>query len=145
MSWLHLQDIPVLNILVMVTLTGYSSVVCHGYIDRIFKCCMSWLHWQDIPVLNVFVVVTLTGYSSIECFGHGYIDRVFQYWMFWSWLHWQDIQVLNVLVMVTLTGYSSIECFGHGYIVTMTKTFNTGISCKCNHDKNIQYWNILSM
>jgi uncharacterized protein (UPF0254 family) len=39
MSWLHLQDIPVLNVLFMVTLTGYSSIECfgHGYIDRVFQ------------------------------------------------------------------------------------------------------------
>jgi hypothetical protein len=88
---------------------------------------------------NVLVVVTLTGYSSIECFGRGYIDRIFQYLMFWSRLYWQGIPVLNVLFIITLTGYSSIECFG-----TMTKTFNTRISCQCNHDQNIKYWNILS-
>jgi hypothetical protein len=142
----------------MVTFTGYSSIECfgHGYIDRIFKCCMSWLHWQDIPVLNVSILeypvnVTMTKtfhigipcqcnhdkniqYWNILCFGHGYIDRVFQYWMFWSWLHWQDIQVLNVLFMVTLT----LE-----YPVNVTMTYNTWISCQCNHDQNIQYWNIL--
>jgi hypothetical protein len=27
-------------------------------------------------------MVTLTGCSSIEYFGHGYIDRIFQYWKF---------------------------------------------------------------
>jgi hypothetical protein len=127
LSWLHWQVIPVFNVLFMVTLTGYSSVVCHGYIDRVFQYWMfwSWLHWQDIQVL--YVMVTLTGYSSVECFCRGYIDRVFQYWMFLSWLHWQGIP-------------TTLE---YPVNVTMTKTFNTGIPCQCNHD--IQHLNILLM
>jgi hypothetical protein len=52
---------------------------------------------------------------------------------------------LNVLFMVTLTGYSSIECFGHGYIDRVFQYWMTVIPCQCNHDKNIQYWNTLSM
>jgi hypothetical protein len=141
-SWLHWQDIPVLNVLVMVTRYSWNTAKAgdkhqsinmecfgHGYIDRVFQYWMfwPWLHWQSIPVLIVFGHGYIDGIPVLNVFGHGYIDRIFQYWMF--------------LVLVTLTGYSSIECLlEYSVNVTMAKTFNSGIPCQCNHDQNIPYW-----
>ena len=113
------------NVLVMVTLTEYSSI----------ECFWSWLHWQGIPVLNVLVMVTRYSWNTakagdkhqsinMECFGHGYIDRVFQYWMF--------------MVMVTLTGYSSVECFWswlHWQGIPVLNVFGPGYI-----DRIFQYW-----
>jgi hypothetical protein len=126
------HDIQHLNILgpkhsileypVNVTMTYNTWISCQCNHD------LNIQYWNILsPVLNVFVVVTLTGYSSIECFCRGYIDRVFQYWMFWSW-PWPKHCILEYPVNVT-----------------MTKTLYTGIACQCNHDQNIQYWNTLLM